>query len=138
MYGLRGCSGVVAQAVIVGLSRRGSVCSGGGIPPCCVKGRLPLRWDDVPLEFVRAIDGADCCESVRRGTEGISIRSYKSLERDRDGAVGRVLPSDAGPSSGLPCSTCSVGHCFGATDVCVSVIGDVGDVDRTMEGPSTG
>lgn len=46
----------------------------GGIAPFWVKGTFPLRCEDVPLEFVRAIDGADRWESVLRcGTD--SIRS---------------------------------------------------------------
>lgn len=46
-----------------------------------VKGRLPVRADVDPFEPVRAIEGADCCESVRgRGPE-VSIASYLLLDQ---------------------------------------------------------
>jgi len=60
------------------MSRRDSVWRIGGVGlPFEVKGRLPLRCEDVPLEFARAIEGvgADCCEKVRCGGTVIPFRS---------------------------------------------------------------
>jgi hypothetical protein len=47
-----------------------------------VKGRLPLRWDDVPLELWRAIGGAERWDEDLRSWVGVgtSIRSYFLLE----------------------------------------------------------
>lgn len=66
---------------MTGLSRRASEWRSGGIGPFEVKGRFPLRCEDVPLEFVRAMEGAgvDWCERVRWRGAGISIRSERFL-----------------------------------------------------------
>jgi hypothetical protein len=61
--------------MITGVSRRDSKWRGGGMAPFWINGRFPLRCDDDPFEFVRAIEGAERCEKVLGRCWGISIRS---------------------------------------------------------------
>jgi hypothetical protein len=59
---------------------------GGAIVP--VNGRLPVRAEVEPFEFVLAIEGAERWDSVLDRWEGASIRSYLSLEQVRGGLEG--------------------------------------------------
>lgn len=65
---------------MTGFSRRDSIYRGGGMLPLLVKGRLPDRAEEVPLEFVRAMDapGAEHWDRVLGRWPSWRVRSYMS------------------------------------------------------------